>query len=168
MQSYLSASRHPDTSRLVGTPLAVSLDVARYLPQVRFVLPREAGGGTVAVDAVPAAAAATATLSDTDASGIYQAQLTATDGAQHVERFAFNVAPDEGNLKKLDSRQLATVLGPIRHEYHRSGDINYNPQQLAGFNLSDSLLYLLIVVLLVEQVLAYVCSYHPPAREGAR
>ncbi len=168
MQSYLSAARQLDTSRLVGTPLSVPIDVARYLPQVRFVMPREAGGGSVAVDAAPSAAAPAAVLPDTDVGGIYQAQLTGTDGLPHVERFAFNVAPQEGNLKKLDSAQLASVLNPLRYLYHRSGDINYNPQQLAGFNLSESLLYALVVVLLVEQALAYVCSYHPPAKEGAR
>jgi hypothetical protein len=63
---------------------------------------------------------------------------------------------------------LAGRLETVRYEYHRSGDINYNPQQLAGFNLSESLLYALIAVLLVESVLAYACSYHPRATEGTR
>ncbi len=168
MQSYLSASRHPDTSRLVGTPLDVTLDVAKFLPQVRFVLPQETGGGTLAVDAATSPAGHRAILPDTDASGIYQAQLTGTDGAQHVERFAFNVTPEEGNLKKLDGEKLAAELPGLRYEFHNAGDINYNPQQLAGFNLSESLLFALIAVLLGEQLLAYACSYHPSAREGKR
>jgi hypothetical protein len=183
MQSYLSSSRHPDTSRLVGMPLDVPLETARFLPQVRFVLPREAGGGTLTVDATPVdgktvepaadgtpshAADHSAVLADTDVSGIYQAQLTGTDASQRVERFAFNVMSEEGDLHKLDAEQLASRLDGIRYEFHQAADIDYNPQQLAGFNLSESLLYCLIAILLGEQVLAYACSYHPAAKGGAR
>ncbi len=192
MQSYLSSSRHPDTSRLVGTPLDVPVDEAKFLPQVRFVLPRDAGGGTLTVDATtttnpaqapvthPPAANDTATapvepradhnavLADTDASGIYQAQLTGTDGSQRIERFAFNVVSEEGDLHKLDAEQLASRLEGVRYEFHQAADIDYNPQQLAGFNLSESLLYCLIAILLGEQVLAYACSYHPSAKGSTR
>ena len=168
MQSYLSASRHPDTSRVVCTPLDVPLDVAKFVPQVRFILPREGGGGTLSVDAAAAAAGHSAVLSETDVSGIYQAQLTGTDASQHVERFAFNVTPEEGDLHKIDAGQLAARLDGIRYEFHQAADIDYNPQQLAGFNLSESLLYCLIALLLGEQVLAYACSYHPSAKGGAR
>ncbi len=168
MQSYLSLARHPDTTRLVGTPLDVLLDEAQYLPQVRFLMPREAGGGSVAVDAGTSAAGHVATLSDTDSSGIYRAQLTGTDGTQRVERFAFNVDPDEGDLRQLDQEQLANQLNGIRYQFQQAGDIHYNPQQLAGFNLSQSLLYLLIALLLAEQLLAYAASYHPSAKEGTR
>ena len=34
----------------------------------------------------------------------------------------------------------------MRYEFHGAGDINYNPQQLAGFNLGESLLYALIAI----------------------
>ncbi len=168
MQSYLSAGRYPDTTRLVGTPLEVPLDVARFLPQVRFVMPRALGGGTLAVDAEASAAGHTAILTDTDTSGIYQAQLTATDGTQCQERFALNVTPEEGDLKKLQRDQLARHLEGIRYQYHDARDINYNPQQLAGFNLSESLLWILLAMLVAEQALAFACSYHPSPLRGAR
>ncbi len=167
MQSYLAAPRHPDTSRVVGTPLDVKVDPASMAPQVRFTLPAESGGGVLTVDATAADEGHHALLADTDVSGIYQAQLTLTDGSQRDERFAFNVDTVESNLKKLGAPQLAGQLEGLRYEFHQAGDINVNPQQLAGFNLSESLLYGLIALLLGEQVLAYVCSYHPPARGGA-
>ena len=168
MQSYLAAGRHPDTARLVGAPLDVKLDVAKYLPHVRFTLPPENGGGTLAVDAATSPGGNSAILSDTDASGIYQAQLTLTDGSQAIERFAYNVVPEEGDLTRLDGTKLAGQLAGIRYEFHQAGDINYNPQQLAGFNLSESLLYALVAILLAEQVLAYACSYHPFSPGGKR
>jgi hypothetical protein len=39
---------------------------------------------------------------------------------------------------------------------------------LAGINLGDDLMYLLIAVLIGEQILAYALSYHPAARGGHR
>ncbi len=167
MQSHLAAGRHPDVPRLIGAPLDVKIDSGRYMPQVRFVLPREIGGGTLSVDATsPQAGSASAVLSDTDASGIYQVQLTQRDGSQVVKKFAFNVLSDEGDLSRLNGAQLAGQLEGLRYEYHHAGDINFNPQQLAGFNLSETLLYALVAILLGEQVLAYACSYHPPALGG--
>jgi len=168
MQSYLSAPRHPDTSRLVGTPLEIKLDMAKFLPSVRFVLPGETPGATVSVDAAASPEGHRAVLAATDTSGIYQVQLTAADGSLRALQFAYNVTPEEGDLKRLDAEQLAGHLQTVRYEYHRSGDINYNPQQLAGFNLSESLLYALIAILLVESVLAYACSYHPRTKEVTR
>ncbi|MGD9723401.1 MAG: BatA domain-containing protein [Pirellulales bacterium] len=168
MQSYLSQPRYPDTSRLLGTPLSVAVDVAKFLPQVRFGVPSdEANTQTLLVDATTTPQGHRAVLGDTAHSGVYQAQLTGTDGSQRTERFAFNVTPEEGDLAKFSSAQLAGGLEGLRYEYHEAADINYNPQQLAGFNLSTSLLIILIVVLLAEQALAYACSYHPPAKEGA-
>jgi hypothetical protein len=175
LQSYLAASRGADATRLVGVPLSVPVDGTQFTPQVRFVLPRELGGASLSVDAASAteksaaeksdaakpAAEQVAVLNETDASGIYEARLTRLDGTELVERFALNVVPDEGDLKKLSSEALAARLEGVRYEYHEAQDINYNPQQLAGFNLAESLLFVLLAILLAEQVLAYACSYHP-------
>jgi len=185
LQSYLSAPRNADPSRLVGAPLAVPVDTAAFTPQVRFMMPRELGGATLTVDAttpvsadkrekakasekVPPADATerVAVLNETDSSGIYEARLVKLDGSEVTERFALNVAPEEGDLRKLDAQALAGELQGVRYEYYEAQDINYNPQQLAGFNLGESLLYLLIALLLAEQVLAYVCSYHPKPLEA--
>ncbi len=170
MQSYLSAARHADTGRTLGTPLTVPIDVAKFAPQVQFVVPRP-GGATesIAVDAAAAGAAGhRAVLNDTNTSGVYEAQLMRTDGTQEIEKFAINVTPDEGDLEQMTSAQLARGLEGLRYEYHDASSINYNPQQLAGFNLSTSLLITLLAILLAEQALAYACSYHPAAKEGAR
>ena len=80
-------------------------------------------------------------LNDTDAQRhLSKPSSPAPTARQRIERFAFNVAPEEGDLKKLDGPQLAGELDGVRYEFHEASDINYNPQQLAGFNLSESLL----------------------------
>ena len=50
------------------------MPLAQYEPQVRFVLPRQHGGGTLSVDAAAAGDRLTAMLSDTGVAGLYEAQ----------------------------------------------------------------------------------------------
>jgi hypothetical protein len=164
-QAYLSAPRHPDTAHVVGSPLEVRFDPAKFDPRVRFMFPQDSTtSATLTVDATSAPPNMTAVLNETDTSGVYQAQLTAKDGTSQIRSFAYDVAPEEGDLKKLDGPALAARLKDVHYQYHEAGELRYDSQQLAGFNLSESLLFILLGILLVEQVLAYVCSYHPAAR----
>jgi hypothetical protein len=110
----------------------------------------------------------TALFSDTSSSGVYEAQLTTTDNANEVRRFAVNVEAEEGDLAAIDRDRLAARLEGVRYDYRRAGDFQFAPHELAGSNLSDWLLYLLVFGLIGEQLLAYSASYHPPAKEGAR
>ena len=56
--------------------------------------------------------------------------------------------------------------GGVRQKLAALRQGNGQGAQLAGFNLAESLLFVLVAILLAEQVLAYACSYHPRAREG--
>jgi hypothetical protein len=52
---------------------------------------------------------------------------------------------------------------------HDAKDMALNAQQLAGFQMGDALLVALIVMLLLEQLLAYLASYHVrPLRSTSR
>jgi len=182
MEAYLAAGRHVDTARLVGTPLDVRFPQSQYKSEVQFVMPQRKSGmlsyeaSPVAADpkalptgSAPAGGSAPATLvaklPDTDSSGVYEAHLVALDGTETVRRYAFNVDPGEGDLAVLDGPQLAARLPGVKYEYHRAQDLTYDPQQVAGFNLGESLVYLLIALLIGEQLLAYAASYHPPKRQ---
>ena len=69
---------------------------------------------------------------------------------------------------QADGEQLATRLEGLRYKFHRALDLHYDPSERAGFHLRDSLLYLLIAILVGEQLLAYLASYHPPRSGVAR
>jgi hypothetical protein len=167
--SYLGSARVEDPSHLVSTPLELRLNPAEHQPRVRFFPPGEEAAGGVALIASPDAGGLSATFAETDAAGIYQAHLTtARQEQQQVRRFAYNVDPDEGDLATVTGEQLAASLPGVRFEYLQAADFTEKTErQEAGFNLSDAVLYLLIAVLLAEQVLAYFCSYHP-AKGAAR
>jgi len=172
LEAYLAAGRQNAVSRSVGTPLELTFDPAKYQPKVRLQLPASAAGPTAAdsliVDAVPAGASLVATLPAPEASGFYEAQLTAVDGEIETRSWAYNVAPEEGDLDHLDNADLAIRLDGLRIKYHDIRDLARDLEQLAGVNLGDNLMWFLVALLLGEQALAYVASYHPPARRGAQ
>jgi hypothetical protein len=167
LQAYLSSVRPTQTSREVGTPLEVRLDPARYQPQVRFLPPGESQMGGLTADATPIRGGLEVSFPDTDASGVYRLALNTTDSKVETRLFAFNVPPEEGDLKMLNGEQLADRLRGVRFEYQRAEDFQFDPTAEAGFNLGQAILYFLVVLLIGEQLLAYSISYHPPAARGA-
>jgi hypothetical protein len=169
LEAYLAAGRHRAITGLVGQPLSTTMPLAQYLPQVRFIIPAEQGGGTLTVDAEAAATDLTAELGDTHTAGVYEAQWTQRSGGEVVPRqFALNVDPREGNLDRLDSAGLADRLHGIKYLYQHAQDVVYDGERLAGPNLGRFFMWLLIIVLLIEQILAYSASYHPVRRGAAR
>jgi hypothetical protein len=167
LQAYLS--RQPaDAVRQVGSPLELTLDAGRYQKHVRFVTPNEGKSPTATVDAATARGGMlAASLAETDTAGFYQARLTHSDGTAEVRQWAVNIDPREGDLKALAGPQLAARLENIKYQYDPAAVFHYAGGETAGYNLSEFLLYLLIVLLLAEQVLAWSASYHPPLRRPA-
>jgi hypothetical protein len=173
LQSYLSNRPAEDVSSFVGTPLELRLDPSEYDAQVRFATPEDAVP-TAAVDAVPGPGGSlTASLPVTERSGVYQAVLKRKDGEEAVRRFALNVQAEEGDLKTVTGPELAVGLKGVQYEYAQAAMFQYAADERAGYNLAEPLLYLLILVLVGEQILAWSASYHPrswrrPAEGGAR
>ena len=169
MQAFLSREPALEVSKLVGSPLELQLDPDQYAPQVRFSTPGEDATPVAAIDAVPTPGGPLAVaLPDTDTSGVYQAKLIRQGGAEEVRRFAFNVEAEEGDLKALGGPELASRLEGIRYDYDQAAMFEYTDESLAGYNLSEFLLYLLILILIGEQILAWSASYHPPSRRQQR
>jgi len=167
MQAYLSQRRSADDLHRVGSKLELQLDPEQYMSQVRFVTPTGNGATSqsATIDAVPTQQGPLAvSLSQTDAGGMYEARLTRTDGTAEVRRFAINVDAGEGDLDALSGPQLATRLEGVDYRYEQAATFRYAVNELAGYNVSQWLLYLLILLLIGEQILAYSISYHPPAR----
>lgn len=161
----IELGRRPAPGRLVGSPLELQLDPAVYRPQVRLTAPQPGPPSPGAVDAVRQPnGKLSATFVDTDWSGIYDAQLRRADGSPELRRFALNVEPDEGDLRTVTAQQLANRLEGVRYQYEQASDFHYSGRELAGIDLSPALLYALVVLLLLEQLLAWSTSYHPPAR----
>ena len=153
----------------MGAPIELRLDASQYNSEVRFSTPD---------DALPPATVKAATSPDgsldvlfpgAERSGICEAALARKDGAQEVRRYAFNVEAEEGDLKTLGGPELAERLAGVEYQYQQAAMFEYTAEELAGYNVSEPLLYLLVVLLVGEQVLAWSAGYHPPSRRrGAK
>jgi hypothetical protein len=153
----------------VGDQLRLNLDASKYQAQIRFVKPSgEAAASTV--EQVPTAEGRfTATLPQTDSSGFYEALLTKTNGKPEVRTFAVNVDAAEGDLRAFFGPELAERLSPqLKYQFDPALTFESNLSETSGRNLSEFLLYMLILLLIGEQILAWSCSYHLMSRAAER
>ncbi len=181
LHAYLASSGQQDDSRVVGSPIALTLNPDKYLNEVSFVAPSPIADETVVVERVaepvqPDAKVLLATLeranvpSDpnvVDRVGIYEAWTPTREGTFEVQRFALNADPSVGDLALVSGSDLLKRLEPLPIKFRQVDEYAYDLMQQAGYNRSFLLMCLLIALLLGEQLLAYSASYHP-ARGGAR
>lgn len=169
LQAYLTARPAAETPRLVGQPLEVKLDAAQYEPQVRFTTPNEDISPTSVLEAERTAdGQLAAALANTDASGLYRARLVRKDGKEEIRNLAVNVDADEGDLRVLAYSDLAARLDGVPHVYQLASAYEYSAEEQAGYNLGTALLYLVVLLLTAELLLAYSASYHPPSALAQR
>jgi hypothetical protein len=128
-------------------------------------------------DALPPATVKAALASDgslhvslpgAERSGICEVAMARKDGKQEVRRYAFNVEAEEGDLKTLAGSELAERLAGVEYEYQQAAAFEHAAEQLAGYDVSEPLLYLLALLLVGEQILAWSASYHPTRRPSAK
>ena len=167
MQSFLAGSGATAETRLVGVPITVEIDPAhinhKYASAARFARLRRRTSTprvrrTVCRPALPTPRRPVSS----------RRKLATLDNQEETRRFAVNVNAEEGDLATVDRDQLATRLPGVHYEYRTAADFQVATRELAGSNISDWLLYILVGILVGEQLLAYSASYHPRAKEGAR
>jgi hypothetical protein len=191
LASYLAVSHDDDPLLEVGDDLVISTEEGKYEPRFRVVLPGKvaasrtttaatgadglgasANAGSrpeVTIEAASANKRLTAKLENVSDSGIYEVQLQPLNGAVERRVFAVNPPVGEGDLAITPAPELTRQLAGVDYQMHDAADMALDSQQLAGFQMGDALLGGLVVLLLVEQVLAYLASYHiAPLRGGHR
>ncbi len=191
LANYLAATRQVDPLYNIGDDLAVTVDDGKYDPHFRFILPAKpasASGSTgesasaagpptprrtsnrpeLLIDATVAANHLTAKLEHVTTAGIYEAQFQPLNGPLEHREFAVNVPVGEGDLALTPKSDIGRQLAGVDYQMHDAKDMTLNAQQLAGFQMGDALLAALIVMLLLEQLLAYMASYHITPLRGAQ
>jgi len=177
-QFYSGVARLRDASRQLGEPLAIDLSVEDYQPNVEFLRGNNPSNKSPSNKVVEREAtidendseSMTATLEETLTPGIYEARLTRADGQSETRRFALNVAAGESDLTRIAPENLNTLLQGVPFDYYEADQLIESPVDEAGFPLGEYWLYfvLLVVLLIVEQLLAYSASYHPTLAGGRR
>ncbi len=170
---YLSSSRRQDSVRTLREGLGLSVAEADYGPEIRLrrpgqtevaattLIPR-ATDGQLVIDSQAALAEGMAATS-----GIWQFDLSRRDGNREKRLIALNVPNGEGDLHRLDRQAVAKQLKGVDYLFSMATEMTTATNQLAGYRLSDSLLYLLVALLVGEQLLAYSASYHNRSSRGS-
>lgn len=168
--------------RLVGEPIEVRLDPALYQETVEITLPIEEGERTMRLQAAPEESGEAETpetpaanpagkvllsaeFRETDAPGIYRLQLL--NQAQEAEQrlLAYNVPESESDLELATTANLLKRIGTASLVHiQEPGAFEWLQGEEAGSEIRKWLLWMLLGLLLTEQLLAYRMSYHPPAR----
>jgi hypothetical protein len=167
LQAYLASQPASAAPLLVGSPLQIRLDPARYDPLFRVTTPVEDLVPTASIEAaVGVDGKLGASFLNTDAAGYYQLRLTPKNGKEESRLYAYNVLGDEGDLRILDGQELASRLEGVQYAAHQAAAYQYASEEHAGRSLTETVLYLLVALLLGEQLLAWSASYHPPAAKS--
>ena len=181
-QAHLASTRRLDDPRVVGQPLDLQLEAARYRNDLSFVVPGEKATSRVKIDRqaeavekesgtlVTSIGRSTSNVDEpraTDVSGIYEAWPITTKGEIDLRRWAFNVDPNEGDLTRVTATDLLAKLDPVKVSYHEAEQFEQEVGGSSGYNLSHIVMGLLVCLLVGEQLLAYSASYHP-AKGGVR
>lgn len=174
LAAYLSARQQNDSMQLVGDDLVVRVPQDKYDAAMRFYLPSDDPAGTGAarpelpIDATAKDGVLTAHVENVATSGIYEVQLQPLEGPPERRAFAFNVPAGEGDLHVVSREDTSRQLAGVEYELHDAGDMAVDNQQLAGRKLGDALLGALVAILLLEQVFAYIASFHAPPAQAVR
>ncbi|MBL7194288.1 MAG: BatA domain-containing protein [Pirellulales bacterium] len=164
LESSLARGRRSARSSTVGEPIRITLQEGLDEPQVDFVVPpddsvihreaqRDAAGGLVAE------------LTETGVAGLYTSRWRQQDGVEQTRLMAINVDPAEGELETVGRDQLDRLLVGVPFTMERAESLQEDRESLAGTSLATPLLYLLVVLLLLEQLVSYSASYHPVSRK---
>lgn len=137
--------------------------------------PPAGDGGTNASGTNPAGSSGStlptraAKLEETDLAGVYSAKLSKIGAASpEVVIRSYNVDPDEGRLAISPPESLAATLNLKGLQILNVNDLGGGSGAAQQSNISQYLLYGLIILLIGEQILAYSASYHTPVPGGAR
>lgn len=163
LESHLARGRRSARSSTIGEPIRIALQEGLDEPSVDFVVPPE--DSLIRCDAQRGVDGGLfAELTDTDVAGLYTARWRQADGVEQTRLIAVNVEPAEGEMTTVSRDQLDRLLVGVPFTLERAESMQENRESLAGASLTTPLLYLLVCLLLLEQVVSYSASYHPVAR----
>jgi uncharacterized membrane protein len=176
---YLGSFRQQQFSRPAGEPLVQTYAAGGLLPELQVMLPATTSGQLRLPMEVPAVTSPDDRLLRLELAadpsqqseevirslvwpGITEIWSQGIQGDRQLRLSSRHVLPEAGDLSKLSSQQLQQNLRGVPVRY-RTAEAMSSPL-LAGFGQSSFvLLTLLVLLLMFEQWLGWLCSYHLPS-----
>ncbi len=171
LQKYLVQSHSQKQAELVGDPISLSLDASVFSDEIEIQTPVSQGERTLRIKASPEQATdaladgilkLVTTYRDTDQPGVYSVQLKRQDQTVEQKMFAFNFPVSESNLELAPKDELKKLQenNPLL-QIQEPGEFQWIQGQEAGREITNTILVVLFLLLICEQLLAYRLSYHP-------
>lgn len=188
VKAIARTDRSPET-RQVGEPIRLVLNPAEYTDNVEVISPGQDGEQIVRMQASPeqkdvgegdspksaGPLRLSAIFRETDNPGVYTVRLMGQSQVTEDKLIAYNVAPREGDLQLAATADLRKrVGGNSRVTLQEFGQLEWVQGKEAGAEIRQWLLWILLILMIGEQALAYRLSYHrhsgpmTPATQGRR
>ncbi|MFK7776962.1 MAG: BatA domain-containing protein [Gimesia sp.] len=177
LQKYLVQSRSHEQTEIVGDPITFSLDAAVYTDEIQIQTPISQGERTIRLKASPKQETNASdkdslkfitAYRETDQPGVYTVQLKLQDQTVEQQMYAFNFPRSESILELANSEELRKTLGNRPEiQIQEPGEFQWIQGQEAGREITNSILVILFLLLICEQLLAYRLSYHPQTTSAA-
>ncbi len=171
LQKYLVQSRSHEQTEIVGDPIAFSLDASLFSDEIQIQTPISEGERTIRLKASPKQVTDASqngslqlmtTYRETDQPGVYSVQLERQDQTIEQKMYAFNFPVTESNLELIAADDLIKQLGSNPQiQIQEPGEFQWIQGQEAGREITNTILVILFLLLICEQLLAYRLSYHP-------
>lgn len=156
---------------LVGQPIEISLDPTLYKDQMEIRPPdataivrltaARAKAETTDANSAAATGRFEETFRGTADPGIYTIRKFKIDNSEDSELLAFNAPNEESELALAETTEMKQRLGSGSSiKIQEYGDFSWIRSKQAGQEIREMLLYLILAVLLCEQLLAWRLSYH--------
>ena len=170
LEDYLSAGKYPHEAALVGSAIPILKPTGSVTPDVALTSPTESAERVKSkirltqTDAGLQASIGESLTSvinrSTSVPGIYELWFREMDSSSSVDRVALNVDSAESDLEIVDDEKLMQFFGSEAPSLTNWDQFNPEPKKKAVSSLSRLLLLLLVLMLIAEQTLGWMCSYH--------
>lgn len=170
LEDYLSAGKYPHEVSLVGSASPVLKGTGSVTPDVTLFSPTESDERIqskmrltqtdIGLEATIGQSPYSMVNRATAVPGIYELWFRQMDSSSAVDRVALNVDPAESDLAMVDDENLLQFFGSDAPSLTNWDQFNPEPKQKAVSSLNRLLFLLLVVVLIAEQTLGWMCSYH--------
>lgn len=166
LAKYIARQDRTLPRRTVGDPITATFSLGQFKEEVEVVTPDDQAIKVKAQieektgDAAPATPSAVATFRDTERPGIYSLRLIGNDQPTEERLAAYNVPPEEGRLEIATDEVLRRQLGNVEATIQAAGSFEWIRSDSPGSEVRRWLLWMLILIGIAEQALAYRLSYH--------
>ena len=182
LEDWLAAGKFRESIALVGTDLQITFSADGFRRPVRYTGPssdprtrqeyeRDAAPGPDddrQYRSTFVGNPENETVGTTRLPGWYEAWLTIKSGGRDVRRWALNVDTAESDLTLSSSNRLAAIYGDAEVRVLNWNELSPQLRQSNTSNIAKLILVILLLILIVEQWLAYSASYHPSRRAERR